>query len=207
MNTKHDHSRWFGPGAIAVIGAVLLVAVAGAVGYRSVASGSRAEATPPLAEPAEVVFVSREAPRARETAAPVTGPAAPSVASPPATSLPQPVPAGMDQPFIEARQEARDSIWALQTESGVRDGLAALREKKVALQSVQCASIRCTLEGTIDRGGDFQDVVRALNKAGLKQGRFKRTRDGEGRTTFSAVFARQGYALDGSPKEVAAETL
>jgi hypothetical protein len=109
----------------------------------------------------------------------------------------------MQQPFIGARREQRDSVWALQMESGVRDALAALRDKKVTLESVQCASIRCTLEGTIGQGGTLQDVVSAVYTVGLTKGRFKRTRDGEGTTTFSAVFARKDHNLDGSPKVVA----
>jgi hypothetical protein len=78
-------------------------------------------------------------------------------------------------------------------------------DKKVTLESVQCASIRCTLEGTIGQGGRLQDVVTAVSKIGLTQGRFKHTRDGDGTMTFSAVIAREGYRIDGSTKEVAAK--
>jgi hypothetical protein len=206
MTLQGNNPRSFGFGAIALVSAVLLVAAAGAAVYRSIASGSRAKTTPRSAEPAEVTFVSPEPPRVVQMAGPVI-PAAASSVSPPPTSPEAPETVVMDQPFIEARQERRDSVWALQMESGVRDALAAVRDKKVTLQSVQCASIRCTLDGTIGWGGTLQDVVSALNKAGLKQGRFKRATDGEGTTTFSAVFARKGYKLDGSPKEVAAKPL
>jgi hypothetical protein len=208
LTIQRDEPRKFGPGMMAVVGAVLLVSIAAAMVYRSVTDASRAKTPRLVVAAAEAARVSpEEAPRAIERAAPTTRPAAPTAATPAATSLPQPESAGMDQPFAEARQEARDSIWALQTESSVRDGMAAIREKNVALESVRCASIRCTLEGTIGRGGDLHEVVRALSKAGLKQGRFKRTRDDQGKTTFSAVFARQGYALDGSPREAVAEAL
>jgi hypothetical protein len=206
MTIQHDKPRLLSVGMIALVSAVALVAAVGAVLYRSVASGSRAKITARSLQPAEATFESREPPRVVQAAAPMTVPAAAKTASK-AASLEQPETADNNLPFIAARQERRDSVWALQTESGVRGALAALRDKKVALESVQCASVRCTLEGTVGQGGTLHDVVSALYKVGLSRGRFKRVRGDDGTTTFSAVFARHGYNLDGSPKEVAAKAL
>jgi hypothetical protein len=197
-------------GAIAVLVSVLLLAIAGVAGvYRLSASSSRSKATAPSAPLAEPVYASSMPPRVVETGEPMTARvAAPGVSGPAASPTePKTENAGMSQPFIEARQERRDSVWALQMESSVRDALVALRDKKVTLASVQCASIRCTLEGAVGRGGSLQDIVTAVSKVGLTQGRFKQNRDGDGTTTFSAVIARKGYKLDGSPKEAAAKAL
>jgi hypothetical protein len=207
MTIQHDKPRLLSVGVIALMSAVALVAAIGAVLYHSVASGSRAKTTPRSPQPAEATFVSREPHRAVQAAAPMTVPAAAKTASKASSLPPLDTAADNNLPFIEARQERRDSVWALQAESGVRDALAALRDKKVALESVQCASVRCTLEGKVGLGGTLQDVVNAVYKVGLKRGRFKRVRGDDGTTTFSAVFARDGYNLDGSPKEVAAKAL
>jgi hypothetical protein len=206
MTTPSGKWRLLSVGVIALAGAIALVAVVGAVLYRSMVSNARARTTPRSVVPTEATIVSREQPQVLQPSAPETVPATTKDVSA-ATSLQGPETASKETPFIEARQEQRDSVWALQTESGVRDALATLRDKKIRLESVQCASIRCTLAGTIGQGGQLRDVVRALHGAGLERGRFKQSRSGDGTLTFSAVFARQGYQLDGSPKEAVAKTL
>jgi hypothetical protein len=175
--------------------------------YRLSASGSRPRATPPSAARAEPVYVAITPPRVAGTAEPTVEQAAAAADSQSAALATDTAAerSDMGQPFVEARQEPRDSVWALQMESSVRDALVALRDKKVTLASVQCASIRCTLEGTYGHGGRLHDVVTAVSKVGLTRGRFKQNRDGDGTTTFSAVIAREGYQLDGSPKEVVAK--
>jgi hypothetical protein len=210
MMIQRDQPPSRGVAASAVLAGVLLLTVAGtAMVYRLSASGSPSRATPGSARSAEPVFFSSAPPRTVETADSVTIRAAapgppPRAASP---TKPETENAGMNRPFVEARREPRDSVWALEMESGVRDALAALRDKEVVLQNVQCASIRCTLEGTIGRRGTLQDVVSALSEAGLTRGRFKRVRGADGTTTFSGVLARHGYKLDGAPKEDAAKAL
>jgi hypothetical protein len=207
MTVQREKQRSISFGIIALIGSVVLVAVAGAALYRSFASGSRAKSTARSLEQVEAVFVSREPPRVVQTDAPLTVPATAAAVSLPSASSEEPATASMAQPFIEARQERRDSVWALQMESSVRDALAALRDKNVVLQSVECASIRCTVEGTFGRGGKLEDIVTATTKVGLTRARFRRVTGGDGTTTFSAVLARKGYNLDGSTKEVAAKAL
>src|SRR5688572_26455777 len=129
MTIQHDKPRLLSVGVIALVSAVALVAAIGAVLYRSVASGPRAKTTPRSVQPAEATFVSRELPRVVQAAAPMTVHAAAKTASTVASPQ-QPETADNNLPFIEARQERRDSVWALQAESGVRDALAALRDKK-----------------------------------------------------------------------------
>jgi hypothetical protein len=207
MTIQRDQVRQSGLGALAVLVSVLLLVAGVAMVYRLSASGSRPKATPRSVPRPEPVFASGKPPRVVDAAEFVSvQPAAPAGSRPAASSTePETENAGMSRPFAEARNERRDSVWALQMESSVRDALGALRDKKVSLASVQCASIRCTLEGTVGRGGSLQDVVAAVSKVGLTQGRFRQTRDGEGTTTFSAVIARKGFQLDGSPKEAAAK--
>jgi hypothetical protein len=200
MTIQREQRRSSGLGVMAVLVSVLLVGVGIAMIYRLSTSGPRSKLSPRSAL-AEATFVSGEPPRVVRADAPVTVPAS-SVAESLTASRPKLEAADEDQPFVEARRERRDPVWALQTESGVRSGLAALRDKKVTLEGVRCASIRCTLEGTIGQGGSLQAVVRALHDTGLTRGRFKRVMGDDGTTTFSAVFARKGYELDGSVREV-----
>jgi hypothetical protein len=207
MTIQRDKPRSPGLGVIALVSAVVVVAAAGTAVYFSIASGSRAKETRSSVEPAEPVFVSTKPPRVLQTAAPAPVSPAAAALSPPASSPEEPVAPTMDQPFIEARRERRDTVWALQTESNVRDALAALRGKEVTLQSVQCASTRCTVEGTFGRSGRLEEIVIATTKVGLTRARFKRAKDGDGTTTFSGVLARKGYNLDGSPKEDVAKPL
>jgi hypothetical protein len=207
MTIQREQPGSAGVGAIAVVVTMLCLAVAAVAGvYRLSASWSRSKPAPsaPVAEP---VFASIKPPTVLATAEPATAQADASPASERGTSPTAIVTetGGMNQPFVDARSERRDSVWALQMESSVRDALGALRDKKVTLESVQCASIRCTLEGSVGRGGSLQDIVSAVSKVGLTQGRFKQTRDGNGTTVFSAVIARKGYSVDGSQKEGAAK--
>lgn len=206
MRNRSGRRASFGPGAVAVVGAVLLVAVSVVAVYRSIVARRPTTSSQRSVESTEGVFVSREPPRVIPAVSPMTVPVATADVVTPSGLRSETESASMDQPFVEARQEPRNSIWALQTESSLREALVAVRET-VTVQGVQCASVRCTLEGTIGRGGQLQDLVRAINKAGLKTGRFKRSRGDDGTTTFSAVFAREGYKLDGSPKEASTKPL
>jgi hypothetical protein len=204
MTIQREQPRSSGYAAIAVLVSVLVLMVAGAaMVYRLSASGSRTKATPPSAARAEPVYVAIKPPRVVETAEPAVA----AAVSPPGVldTETETDRSDMGQPFVEARREPRDSVWALQMESSVRDALVALRDKKVTLASVQCASIRCTLEGTVGQGGRLHDIVTAVSKVGLTRGRFKQDRDGDGTTKFSAVIAREGFQLDGSPKEIVAK--
>lgn len=208
MTIQRDRRHPLGLAVTAVVTAVVLVVVACALVYRLSTSKSRARAIPSAAAngPLRVAMEQQRLPVETKASATI-----PEIASPvslaAAPTKPEAQSGDVNQPFVEARRERRDSIWALQMESSVRDALVALGDEKVTLQSVQCASIRCTVEGSIGEGGKLQDVVSAASKIGLTRARFKRVKGDDGATTFSAVLARKGYKLDGSPKEVVAEAL
>jgi hypothetical protein len=204
MTVQREELRSPSWSAIAMLVSMVVLGVAAvATVYRLSAGGLRSKATArsaPVAEPLRATTrpvppVPRTAPATAQTAERVET----RQAVPP--SRPEIQNAGLSQPFVEARQERRDSVWALQMESTVRDALGALRDKKVTLTSVQCASVRCTLEGTVGPGGSLEQVASAASKVGLTQGRFKHSREPDGTMSFSAVIARQGYKIDGSPKE------
>jgi hypothetical protein len=201
MTIQREQRRSSGLGVMAVLVSVLLLVGLGITMIYRLSTSQPPSKLSPHSASAEATFASRKPPRVVRAAAPVTVPTSAGADSP-AASRPQLEAAREDEPFVDARRERRDPVWALQTESGVRSGLAALRDKKVTLEEVRCASIRCTLEGTIGQGGSLQAVVRALHDTGLTRGRFKRVRGDDGTTTFSAVFARKGYELDGSLREV-----
>ncbi len=212
MRIQRVRRRSVGWVATAVLGVLVLLSFGGSMVYRTVyewnahrLSAGRARAS--AVRPSEVVerpllasepHLSRPAAETAEAAA-MPMPESQPAASPASSETKDPE---MDQPFIDARQERRDPVWAREMEWKVRDAADALRNKKVTLQSVQCASIRCTVEGTIGAGGgDLQEVVTAISKVGLSRGRIKLDRGGDGTTRFSAVIARSGYNVHGLPKE------
>jgi hypothetical protein len=209
MAIQCAQQRSFRFAALALLMAVLFVIGGATMVFRLSTREPRAGTIHRSPERIQPAFVSREQRRTAEIALSVSGPATAPAAVLAGTPLggSETEHAGSDDPFLETRRERRDPMWARQTESSVREAMGALREKKVALQSVQCASIRCTLDGTIGPGGNLQDVVSALSKVGLTRGRFKRVRGADGTTTISAVLARQGYKLDGSPKDDAVKAL
>jgi hypothetical protein len=212
---RQRHSLgWF---AMTGLGASLLLAFAVwgvyTTVYRLSAGERHASASLLSEESAELTLVSREHRASRHYRPPVVETDETAAPAPPqAQEAARPVDAEtkkarVEKPFIEARQERRDPAWAREMEWNVRDALGGLRDKQVALQSVQCASIRCTMEGSIGPGGRLEEVTMALAKVGLKRTRFKRHRDGDGTLTFSAVVARKGYKIDGLPEEETAKPL
>jgi hypothetical protein len=213
MDVHVGQRRSLGLGAIAIATlGVLLVAAACSVVYRMAyrlsAGGPRtSDVERPVETPASLLASERRSSHG-DLPVPATGAKAPpGSATAASVAAARPENSGNDQPFIDARQERRDPVWARQMEWTVREALDPLRDRQLVLRSVQCASIRCTIEGTMGAQGRFEEVVKALSGGGLKRGRVKRVRGDDGTTTFTAVFAREGYKLDGSPKEDAAKPL
>jgi hypothetical protein len=215
---QRGHHRSLGWLAPALLGVVLLV-IGGSTVYDFVYEWSRSKSAakkPHLVTSTESEVASskrrvvhlQQLPRIEATQAVAPVPAdVPAAALPAEPELENAESENKEAPFLEVKQEPRDPLWAREMESTVRDALGALRDKQIALQNIECASIRCTLEGTIGAGGRLEEVVNAVTKSGLTRGRFKRALDDQGTTTFTAVYARKGYNLDGSPKAATAEAL
>lgn len=112
----------------------------------------------------------------------------------------------MQRLLVDARHELRDPNWSRVTEVTVREALRSGYGNQVEINSLECGSTRCIVEGRIgslDR--TMPNLSRALTeKTGLQRSKIRYSSPPGTPGTFTALVARKGYSLDGSPFQRAA---
>lgn len=128
----------------------------------------------------------------------------------PASSSTQPTPANgssdrdMAELLTAVGQEVLEPNWARSSEAAVRLAIADVSD--VTEVRVQCGSIRCSAEATVDSSRNMNRLMRKLQTVqGLARARIRVAPNPAGGFLVKGVLARNGYTVfggsDGSPAE------
>jgi hypothetical protein len=102
----------------------------------------------------------------------------------------------------DTKRELRDSSWAARTEADIHGALAELSHNlnntALTVRSVQCGSIRCSLEADVsERSAVSAFVNKMTNLASLPRTHIRRSNAEGGKSVMRVVFARPGYLPTG----------